>query len=44
MLQIPEWAEPAWVNLMERCWEVSPAARPAMREVAQHLEAILQSH
>ena len=41
LLQVPEWTEPSWASLMEACWEVNPASRPNLRDLAAQLEAIL---
>ncbi|KAF6261967.1 kinase-like protein, partial [Scenedesmus sp. NREL 46B-D3] len=39
-LDIPEWCEPEWRGILEACMEPNPSARPSMRELARHLEAI----
>ncbi len=41
--QVPDWCEPEWRGLMEACWEVNPAARPAFRDLAGHLEKIIEA-
>lgn len=43
-LQIPEWCESSWQSLLEACWEVSPSARPHLRDLVRfpiHLERVL---
>jgi hypothetical protein len=34
-LQIPEWCESSWQSLLEACWEVSPSARPHLRDLVR---------
>ena len=38
---IPPWIEPAWVDLMEACWEVVAADRPTAAAVAARLGEIV---
>eukprot|EP00252_Welwitschia_mirabilis_P025911 TRINITY_DN826_c0_g2_i2.p1 TRINITY_DN826_c0_g2~~TRINITY_DN826_c0_g2_i2.p1 ORF type:complete len:1395 (-),score=305.36 TRINITY_DN826_c0_g2_i2:508-4692(-) len=37
---IPDWCEPGWKSLMERCWSPDPAARPSFSVIAAELRAM----
>ena len=41
--EVPAWCEPEWRGLMEACWEVNPACRPAFRDLAEQLERIIDA-
>ncbi|KAK9829327.1 hypothetical protein WJX72_005201 [[Myrmecia] bisecta] len=41
--EVPDWCEPEWRGLMEACWEVNPTGRPAFRDLAGHLEKIIEA-
>ena len=36
----PEEAPPEVLNLMEKCWDEEPAARPTFREIRKFLKSI----
>ncbi|KDP32366.1 hypothetical protein JCGZ_13291 [Jatropha curcas] len=38
--EIPNWCDPAWRSLMERCWSFDPESRPAFSEIAKELRAM----
>ncbi|XP_002967581.2 uncharacterized protein LOC9632807 isoform X1 [Selaginella moellendorffii] len=40
---IPNWCEPAWRSLMERCWDADPSARPSFAEIASELRSMSSS-
>ncbi|XP_021275692.1 uncharacterized protein LOC110410367 [Herrania umbratica] len=35
--KIPNWCDPAWRSLMERCWSIDHDSRPAFSEIAKEL-------
>ncbi|XP_019167163.1 PREDICTED: serine/threonine-protein kinase STE20-like isoform X2 [Ipomoea nil] len=41
--EIPNWCNPAWRALMERCWSSDPKARPAFSDIAKELRAMALS-
>ncbi|XP_058112862.1 uncharacterized protein LOC131255924 [Magnolia sinica] len=41
--EIPNWCDPAWRSLMERCWSSDPDSRPSFSEIAKELRAISAS-
>nr|GMD80104.1 serine/threonine-protein kinase STE20-like isoform X1 [Ipomoea batatas] len=41
--EIPNWCNPAWRSLMERCWSSDPKARPAFSDIAKELRAMASS-
>ncbi|GMY35914.1 putative serine/threonine-protein kinase SIS8 [Fagus crenata] len=38
--EIPSWCDPAWRQLMERCWSSNPDSRPAFSEIAKELRTM----
>ncbi|XP_072994329.1 uncharacterized protein [Typha latifolia] len=41
--EIPNWCDPAWRSLMERCWSSDPHSRPPFSEIAKQLRGIAAS-
>nr|GMD78840.1 serine/threonine-protein kinase STE20-like isoform X2 [Ipomoea batatas] len=41
--EIPNWCNPAWRSLMERCWSSDLKARPAFSDIAKELRAMASS-
>ncbi|KAJ7535104.1 hypothetical protein O6H91_12G018500 [Diphasiastrum complanatum] len=40
---IPNWCDPAWKSLMERCWAADPASRPSFADIVNELRAMTES-
>ncbi|KAG9459711.1 hypothetical protein H6P81_004219 [Aristolochia fimbriata] len=38
--QVPNWCDPLWRSLMERCWSSDPNARPSFSEIAKELRSM----
>lgn len=38
--QIPEYCDPEWRSLMERCWSTEPSERPNFIKIANQLRAM----
>eukprot|EP00268_Persea_americana_P042145 TRINITY_DN42145_c0_g2_i1.p1 TRINITY_DN42145_c0_g2~~TRINITY_DN42145_c0_g2_i1.p1 ORF type:complete len:191 (+),score=41.14 TRINITY_DN42145_c0_g2_i1:453-1025(+) len=38
--EIPNWCDPLWRSLMERCWSSDPNLRPSFSEIAKELRAM----
>ncbi|XXG45662.1 hypothetical protein AAC387_Pa02g0688 [Persea americana] len=38
--EIPNWCDPLWRSLMERCWSSNPNLRPSFSEIAKELRAM----
>ncbi|XP_031250730.1 dual specificity protein kinase splB-like [Pistacia vera] len=38
--EIPNWCDPSWRSLMERCWLSDPDSRPAFSEISKELRAM----
>lgn len=37
---VPEFCDPEWKSLMERCWSSEPSERPSFTEIANQLRAM----
>ncbi|GLJ43287.1 hypothetical protein SUGI_0898880 [Cryptomeria japonica] len=40
---VPDWCEPAWRSLMERCWSANPVERPPFSDISRELRAVAAS-
>ncbi|KAJ7544304.1 hypothetical protein O6H91_09G073300 [Diphasiastrum complanatum] len=40
---IPDWCDPMWRSLMERCWSNEPSDRPSFSEINSELQAMAAS-
>ncbi|XP_042063603.1 uncharacterized protein LOC121807435 [Salvia splendens] len=38
--KIPEWCDPEWRKLMERCWSADPGTRPSFTEITYALRSM----
>ncbi|XP_068649135.1 uncharacterized protein [Aristolochia californica] len=38
--EIPNWCDPLWRSLMERCWSSDPNSRPSFSEIAKELRSM----
>ncbi|XP_068653613.1 LOW QUALITY PROTEIN: RAF-like serine/threonine-protein kinase PRAF [Aristolochia californica] len=38
--EVPNWCDPLWRSLMERCWSLDPNSRPSFSEIAKELRSM----